>query len=444
MEIFTIGPADINGKIGGGGIHNAEIIIRLPHLGFRVIYSPYPSILFWALNDEVYADSLHKTLRIMEQNKVIIPSIVFSYLEEKNKILKRHNIESNFFSKVDKFIKEKLKYIHYKDFPQLRDEEIKIMKDIISDVGNVQYIMNPTESTSEFIYFAKIFKKPIYNIIHHNPFNWYMALRKTASMFYMNSISNIIKLVRLSLFSPYSSIKYYYDKLISLNLPINFIWINPASYFQFRNSMNLNKNIKNYFIYPANAIDPLALSNESYDKENYFVYGGYLDLLKGLYDMPYILKELKNKIDDYIVFVGHSSNETTKYINKLKKIYPKIKFLGFLKNKEELFKIYSKAKGLIYPTHIDGYSLVILESLGVKTPVITYGIPELVYLYKNIKPVRIVNEFDFKSFANEIIKLSKTDNTRDLFDNTESFIRIHSSWDNVAKQYAKIFKETMK
>ncbi|WP_048816759.1 glycosyltransferase [Caldisphaera lagunensis] len=440
-----IGPADINGKLGGSGIHNAEIIIRLPHLGFRVIYSPYPSTLFWALNDEALVDSLRKTLRIMEQNKVIIPSIVFSYLEEKNKILKRLNIESNSFSKAEEFIKEKLKYIHYKNFPQLRDEEIKIMKNIISDVGDVQYIMNlVAEVPSEFIYFAKIFKKRIYNIIHHNPFNWYMALRKTASMFYTNSISNIRNMVGLSLFSPYSSIKYYYDKLISLNLPINFIWINPASYFQFRNSMNLNKNIKNYFIYPANAIDPLALSNESYDKENYFVYAGHLDIFKGLYDMPYILKELKNKIDDYIVFVGHSSNETTKYINKLKKIYPKIKFLGFLKNKEELFKIYSKAKGLIYPTHIDGYSLVILESLGVKTPVITYGIPELVYLYRNIKPVRIVNEFDFKSFANEIIKLSKTDNTRDLFDNTESFIRIHSSWDNVAKQYAKIFKETMK
>ncbi|WP_338598643.1 glycosyltransferase [Sulfolobus tengchongensis] len=67
-------------------------------------------------------------------------------------------------------------------------------------------------------------------------------------------------------------------------------------------------------------------------------------------------------------------------------------------NKDELYKNVSKAKLLIYPSLADGFSLVILESLAVGTPVISYNFFPIYSAYKNVPAVRF-SSFNNSKFA---------------------------------------------
>ena len=101
----------------------------------------------------------------------------------------------------------------------------------------------------------------------------------------------------------------------------------------------------------------------------------------------------------------------------------------------------SSAKVMIYPSHSDAYSIAILQALAMNTMVVAYDIPGL-SIYKNIKAVRLVNEFDYKRMAYEAISMLKMD-TENIFDeNTKKFIEKHS-WNNVADQYKKYFLDLL-
>ena len=446
MKVLIIGWANFNGSGGGSRIHTAQITSLLPKFGFEVIYSPYPSTLMQLQHNDDLAIEYYNTMKLMEKKGVSIPSIVYSLIENNdrynNKLDEDHKKALKY--RVQEIAKRRISYL-LPDHFLYSDSIVDLAKKLIREASGVHYIINAIGELPihEFVYISSRLKKPTYHVMHHNPFLPYFHILKLTSRLapdYFNNIKNLIWLPDL-----YNITKFYYNNLIK-QASLSFIWINPASYISFKRTIDLNKDhIKNYFLYPANAICPLTSKYKTYDKEPYLVFGGHLDSQKGLYDLPMILKYLKNRIDDDILLTGHSSIESTKQVDRLKQIYPKIKLIGYVKERERLFEIFSKAKTLIYPTHLDGYSLTILESLGVGTPVVAYGIPELVHVYKKVRAVRLVKEFDFKSFAEEIVKLSKNDNTEELFSDeyTKDFIKLHSSWENVAEQYAKILGNTL-
>lgn len=194
-------------------------------------------------------------------------------------------------------------------------------------------------------------------------------------------------------------------------------------------------------------MDSLAPKYKSYKKDDYLIFGGHFDVYKGLYDLPQILKYLARDSNTQrkVIITWIRRRKVRKVARKIKEFYPHAEFLGFIESKQELYRLYSGAKALIYPSHMDGYSLTILDSLGTATPVVAYGIPELVYLYRNVRPVRLVREFDFQTFARELARLAEMDDTKELFDDekTQEFIRLHSSWDGVAEQYARILLRSL-
>jgi len=79
-----------------------------------------------------------------------------------------------------------------------------------------------------------------------------------------------------------------------------------------------------------------------------------------------------------------------------------IKFLDFLKDKDK-FKIVNKTILLIYPTHEDSYLFVVLESLTVGTPVVSYALLNYI-VYKDLPAIRFIKEFDLKGTMNETIR----------------------------------------
>ncbi|MEJ2772074.1 glycosyltransferase [Stygiolobus sp. CP8521M] len=113
-------------------------------------------------------------------------------------------------------------------------------------------------------------------------------------------------------------------------------------------------------------------------------------------------------------------------------------------SEEEKFKILSKARALVLPSHQESFSVTILEALAVGTPVITYDLPSLTSTY-NFKPVFFVKEFDVKGLVNTALEVYKMKKIEEMFNDErlEEFVKMHSSWDNVSNAVDKLITEAI-
>jgi len=177
-------------------------------------------------------------------------------------------------------------------------------------------------------------------------------------------------------------------------------------------------------------------------KENYVVFFAKLSETKGVTEIPFIMKYIISQIKDtklYIFgkFFDRGYEQYIKNLIKKLNLENNIKFLGFLKD-EDKYKIVSKAKLVIYPTHEDSYSYVILESIAVGTPVVSYALPGPYSVYKRLPAVRFVKEFNIKGIADEAVRILKMKD-EDYFnlvynEKVNEFIKKRLGWDKIAEE----------
>ncbi|MCH4815611.1 MAG: glycosyltransferase [Saccharolobus sp.] len=165
-------------------------------------------------------------------------------------------------------------------------------------------------------------------------------------------------------------------------------------------------------------------------KEDYAVFFARLVPQKGIRELPRIADLLNSKI---VVF-GKIFNERDRAILMS---HPKIEYMGY-RPIEEVYSTVAKAKVLIYPSHQDGFSLVVLDTLALGTSVVAYDIPAIRFVFSNLKPVRAVREYDVKEMAriaNNILSMKDEEYESEHEDkNVKKFLELHSSWANVAKE----------
>uniref|UniRef100_A0A2U9IN74 Glycosyl transferase family 1 domain-containing protein n=2 Tax=Acidianus TaxID=12914 RepID=A0A2U9IN74_9CREN len=190
------------------------------------------------------------------------------------------------------------------------------------------------------------------------------------------------------------------------------------------------KKIRTKVLKPANAFDKRLMELRNSEKEDYAVFYARLSPAKGILDIPKIAKSINKKI----IVLGKFINEKTK-IKFMREKNDNIEYLGYVKD-ETLQEIVSKAKVLIYPSHMDSFSLVILESLAMGTPVVAYEIPGIKQVYSGLPGVHLVPENKIEQMKEEVKKIfsmpksdyEKMMNDRKLLD----FLEEHSSWEKVA------------
>lgn len=181
---------------------------------------------------------------------------------------------------------------------------------------------------------------------------------------------------------------------------------------------------------PANAFDKKLLELRGRGKEDYGVFYARLVPVKGILEIPKIAKKLKKKI---IVMGQFGFKMLEERFIKEKNEY--IEYVGYV-SRNVLEDIVSKAKLLIYPSHMDSFSLVILEALAMGTPVVSYRIPGIRSVYKNLSAVKLVEEGNIEEIVNEakrIFSMPKEEyenmiNNRKLLE----FLEEHNSWEKVA------------
>ncbi|BDC18427.1 glycosyltransferase [Acidianus sp. HS-5] len=192
------------------------------------------------------------------------------------------------------------------------------------------------------------------------------------------------------------------------------------------------RKIRTKVLRPANAFDKKLLNFRDKGKDDYAVFYARLSPAKGALD---VLK-IWNKMDENkkLIVMGKFSDKNVE--NLFMKNKPKnVEYLGFVPQ-DKLVDIVSKARVLVYPSHSDSFSLVILESLALGTPVVAYEIPGVRSVYKDLNAVKLVKEGDLTQFIREVRKIcemskeeyEKIINGRKLLE----FLDEHSSWEKVA------------
>ncbi|QXJ35588.1 glycosyltransferase family 4 protein [Saccharolobus shibatae] len=186
---------------------------------------------------------------------------------------------------------------------------------------------------------------------------------------------------------------------------------------------------------PGNAFDEDLLKfRRERDKEDYAVYFTRLMPEKGLFEIPLIWKKLRRDIKLYVMgqFVDESDKDS--FLSLVKRLDVNVEYVGFKEN-EDLFKIVAKAMFTVYPSHYDSFSLVVLESLALGTPVFAYDTLALREIYGSVKGVHLAREDDVKGLAELISN----------FKGEEVPIPIeYSSWDKVAKAELEDIKAFVK
>lgn len=234
---------------------------------------------------------------------------------------------------------------------------------------------------------------------------------------------------------------------LTLSLVDKIIVVNPGWETTFRKTNKILARYKNKIKIVPNGIDTnlfRPLKNIKKEK-NTVLFVSVLDKhhkFKGLDYLLEAIKLVKKTIPSIKLIVVGEGELKNIYIEKTKNlgISENVMFVGE-KNQKELVSYYNMASVFVLPsTDIEGFGIVLLESLACKTPVITTNI---VGLSNNIKKSNcglIVNTRDYKSLSDTINYLSNNKLLAlKMGLNGGRLIKSRYQWKVVSKQICDIY-----
>ncbi|BDC18433.1 glycosyltransferase [Acidianus sp. HS-5] len=388
---------------GGGAIHSYEVVKRLSKF-FNVVYYPSSPVFSW--NREIV---LQRAKEIEREGIKVSPEF-YSILDDQEKFKVRG---------IKKFL--------------LSD---KIAREVSKRYTvDVDFLYEPDHTSFDIFYLGKSTK---FGLTLHEP------------LFYNNSLRYLRRLIKFYKFNPYTGKGFYtrflYNELYSKPKYKRILKKYKPTFIAAVSKGSLEESgLEGEVLFPGNAFDSELLKLRNGGKEDYIVFWSRLNQDKGIHEIPDIIKRIQSKLSKKVklILMGRFFDKYNERLfwNKVKKYGLNVEYLGFV-SKERLYDTVSKAKLLIYPTHVDGFSLVVLEALAVGTPVVAYGIPAIRSVYSGLSAVKIVKEFDQEDMSRKACEiLSSTEEDIEEITNEPKlldFLKLHSSWDNVANAIKNI------
>ncbi|ACR41604.1 glycosyltransferase family 4 protein [Saccharolobus islandicus] len=407
--------------VGGGGIHVKEVLDRLSKKTEILALPPF---------NEINLLKQYNICDKIDNLPFILPKVVKKACNGEKISYEEILQEYRKATEDVKILYEPLTYFYMNTSSQLRK-----LKLFLSSF-RPSIICNEDLSVDAYC-ISKISGKKLVTVIQTDYFrSYYSALR-----FLYGSLKYRIG-------DPLFALKYRYAffniakfKLIIKDPLVKYILLVSKGALD---SVNLKSN-KIKVLDPGNAFNPEILRYRTKQKEDYLVFWARLNYLKGIFEIPYILREvIKVKSNAKLIIFGKlsSNNEKEKFFEMIKKLglERNINYLGFIPD-DEKYKIVSKARVLVYPTHEDVFALTILESLALGTPVIAYDLPGPKSVYNGLEAVKFVKEFDVKGMAKNVVKIlsMKDEDYFNLIYNEkiERFLERHNNWDKVVEEISK-------
>lgn len=265
--------------------------------------------------------------------------------------------------------------------------------------------------------------------IHHineNPF-----IRKSNS-FLANTISYLVQQFSLSLIKKKSDLIFVVNNQVKKNL------------------------IKKGFCQPI-IVTENGLDTEKIEKlvnsigtkpTNHISYFGRLSPTKGSMDLPIILSQVLKKYPNiHLDMVGIALPEIKKpLIQKFTQFGCSGHYTihGFIENKDDIFKILSKSKVLLFPSYEEGWGISLFESIMTKRPVVTYNLPIFKEIFKGkLCTVPIGDTTEFSKKIINFIKKNKSISTQKYINNCY-LIAKKFDWKNVYLQEKKSINNLFK
>ena len=308
-------------------------------------------------------------------------------------------------------------------------------------------IINPNEGTFGVLtcYLASVFcskpwtaifqptaylLQPSYSLGPLNPLNVFKHVNKKTSINTQSLISKVglsIDLLSLLMISEKTVILAVSDSVVE-----DFGFMNPR--------------IKFVTITPGNGIDMGKFPTEL--PENFDYHGVFFARLvpeKGLFDLieiwRYVVEELPNA---KLAVCGIVEEEKTvaSFLKQVSEcgLNHNIEFLG-QQDATKLFNIIASSYLTVYPSYLDSFSLVTLESLACGTPVVAYDIPAIRHVFSGSKAVFRVPVGDKLSMAKMVLQVLTKMERRALSGEAKKFA-LSYDWDKVVKAekeaYAKV------
>lgn len=402
MKVTIISSTLTSNFAGGGSVHVNNVVYRLTKY-FKVEY--VPSIDFFIKNPK--AD---EELERIAKNGIEVPDFV--------KLFSFNHLKPSFLPYP------RLVYESYA-------EKVKLDSDFIYD---------PNYTTPEGVFVSNrnaielgiTLHEPLYSL-SQSVFYTYYSLRP----FFLQSLDYFIKRgVAL-----YALTRKKRD------------FMRQAKYLRFvaavskgtLDSVGIN-GVEKHLIYPGNGVDRELLNLRTRHKEDYVVFWTTLIPPKGILNFVYVIKLLRERgLKVKAKVAGKFLYEKFKdlFFKYIRDNSLEVEYLGFLE-KRKLYEVVSKARLLIYPSLADGFSITVLESLALGTPVIAYSLPTVYSVYKDVPAVKFVKEGDIRGMAEEVERELKSGKLLDAVfsDEVRSFVEFHN-WDNVAEEVAKLIRSSV-
>lgn len=179
----------------------------------------------------------------------------------------------------------------------------------------------------------------------------------------------------------------------------------------------LNPKIKFHVIAPGNGVDLEKFSYEPRPTPIYdAIFFSRLIPEKGLFDLPEIWKLVTKRFPKAVLAVA-GTIEDSKLVKDFQKV---ISYYGLTKNvlflgpqdRNTIADLVRCAKLTIYPSSMDAFPLVVLESLACGTPVVSYDILAVSHNFRKCKAVLMCSVKDIESMAKNILLLLENEDLR--------------------------------
>ncbi|WP_287961203.1 glycosyltransferase [Acidiplasma sp.] len=405
MKLGVTGTDILSKKISGGSRHQKEVLVRFAKR-YDVTYFPDP-VIYSDINQNKIK-TLKENAKFFEDNGVKITDAFYKIIEKSGK---------NKFELMDKYIKESdVDAIYNMDYLYALYHGLKS-----GYLNYTRYLSKLLDSN------YGICIQGLGDINNHLFYSFY-------------SFSYLSAKMGKYFFYPYLEFVYDYfyikEQLTRLNYDKNLKFIallNPSQ----KKNINLKARVPIEVLYPSNGF--MGYIEAPAKKDNKIIYYSRLNFMKGLLEIPYIFKKISERIDVYLEVIGkfNTKYEEDEFFSMIKKLglTEKIKYKGYLPD-EELREELKTSMLLLYPSHSDSFSLVILEALSYSVPVVAYDIPGLSY-FKGFSNVKMVKEFDINSMAAAALNMLKDSRFSELNESEKKFIKIHV-WDNVAMEHSRL------
>jgi glycosyltransferase involved in cell wall biosynthesis len=173
------------------------------------------------------------------------------------------------------------------------------------------------------------------------------------------------------------------------------------------------------------------------------VFIGRMMVEKGIFDLIPIWKHVvEKKCDARLAVIGAESKLKEQWLSEVRRanLEKNIVYLGSIKDDERVYGLLKSAKVFVFPSHIEGFCIVVGEAMVAGLPVVCWDIPALREVYGKSTAVKFLPKGRFEDFSQEICRLLTDEKYRLSVGDAGRLYPLRFSWSNVARRQLKILE----